>query len=86
MKDILLFEMAGCPYCRAAEDWLRELIAQYPAYGQIPIRRVDENREPAVAEQYDYWYVPTFYVGGVKCHEGAATREKVQAVLDKALS
>ncbi|MGI6315313.1 MAG: thioredoxin family protein [Christensenellales bacterium] len=85
MKEILFFTLENCPYCREAERWIRELCAGNPAYGQIPIRRVDENEEPALANSYDYWYVPTFYVEGVKVHEGAATKEKIKAVLDKAL-
>lgn len=51
----------------------------------IPMQVVFEEREPALAEQYDYYYVPTFYVDGVKRHEGALTREKLKAVLDEAL-
>ena len=55
------------------------------AYRDIPMQVVFEEREPALAGQYDYYYVPTFYVDGVKRHEGALTREKLKAVLDEAL-
>ena len=32
-----------------------------------------------------YYYVPTFYVGGVKAHEGAASKDIVEKVLRSAL-
>ena len=32
-----------------------------------------------------YYYVPTFYVGGVKAHEGAASKDIVERVLRSAL-
>jgi murein tripeptide amidase MpaA len=40
-----------------------------------------EQRE--LADKYDYWYVPCFFADGVKLHEGASTKEKIRAVLDK---
>ena len=50
-------------------------------YGAVPIRRVDESVETALADSLDYYYVPTFYVGGEKVHEGHAEREDVEKVL-----
>ena len=42
-------------------------------------------QNPAYAERFDYYYVPTYYVEGKKMHEGVATKEKVEAVLRSAL-
>ncbi|MDR0397553.1 MAG: thioredoxin family protein [Oscillospiraceae bacterium] len=86
MKDILYFHFESCPYCQQANRWLEGLLAENPRYQTIPITRVDERKEPALADRYDYYYVPTFYVGGVKVHEGEATREKIEAVLERALA
>jgi len=85
MKEILYFMMPGCPYCRRAEAWVSELSRENPEYGKIPMRVIDETRESALANTYEYWYVPTYYVGGVKLHEGAASKEKIKQVLDAAL-
>lgn len=52
----------------------------------MPIRRVDESVETALADSLDYYYVPTFYVDGVKRMEGVPSKEKVRAVLDAALA
>ena len=45
---------------------------------------VDEKKHPEIAEKYDYYYVPTFFVGGEKVHEGVPTKEAVEAVFIKA--
>ena len=45
---------------------------------------VDENIHPEIAAQYDYYYVPTYYVGDEKVHEGAASKEKIERVFELA--
>lgn len=85
MKKITMFTMASCPYCQAALHWMEELLAENPAYKSLEIEKIDELVRPDIAEQYDYYYVPTFYVGGKKLHEGAASLKKIQRVLDAAM-
>lgn len=85
MKAVKYFYMANCPYCRKADDYIKSLCRLNPDYGKIEIERIEESEQPELAAQYDYYYVPTFYVDGVKLHEGVATLEKVKAVLDAAL-
>lgn len=85
MKEVILFHFVGCPFCRAAENWLSELQREHPELAAVPVRRVNENIERALAEQYDYWYVPTFYVDGVKAHEGACSKKIVENVLRSAM-
>ena len=46
--------------------------------------KVDAERE-ALAAKYDYWYVPCFYMGNEKIHEGHAEKADIKAVLDRAL-
>jgi hypothetical protein len=33
-----------------------------------------------LADSYDYYYVPTYYVDGVKVHEGAASKKIIEGV------
>ncbi len=84
MKKILMFTMASCPYCRAAHRWMEEILQEHPQYRDIPIQIIDEVQQPEIANRYDYYFVPTYYVDGVKVHEGAATKEIVQGVYEKA--
>ena len=85
MKKITLFYLPSCPYCKQALAWNRELIVENPEFAGIELELVDENREADRAARYDYYYVPTYYVGAEKLHEGAATKEKIRAVFQAAL-
>lgn len=85
MKQILMFMMKTCPHCQRALAWMDELKRENPQYQTLEITMVDEQRESALANQYDYYYVPTYYVGGIKVHEGAASKAIVRSVFDKAL-
>ncbi len=84
MKKILMFTMKSCPYCVKARRWMGEVLKENPQYEALEIEYVDELEEPARANTYDYWYVPTYYVGGKKVHEGVASKEIVQRVFQEA--
>ncbi len=86
MKKITMFTMASCPFCRMAHRWMDALLTEHPEYKDIDIEIIDEVRHPDIANQYDYWYVPTYYVDGEKVHEGATTKKKVMKVYEKALN
>ena len=85
MKKVTMFTMEGCPYCRQALRWMDELMQQYPEYNDVPLTLIDETKQPDVANQWDYYYVPTYFVDKDKLHEGAATKEKIQRVFERAL-
>ena len=74
MQKITMFTLSDCPYCRAALRWMDELTAEYPEYADVPVEFIDEGEHPEIADQYDYYYVPTYYVAGEKLHEGVATK------------
>ena len=78
MKEILLFVLKGCPHCRLALQCQEELLQAHPEWRDIPLRVIDEREEADLADSYDYFYVPTYYVGGEKVHEGHAEREDVE--------
>ena len=80
MKPILMFYFAACPFCKKALAWEEEILREHPEYRDIPVERVDERVQPDVAERFDYYYVPTYSVGGEKVHEGSATKGAVEAV------
>ncbi|NLM19501.1 MAG: thioredoxin family protein [Clostridiaceae bacterium] len=84
MKKIKFFMFDSCPYCQLALGYLKELQSE-DKYKNIEIEMINERKQPEVAEQYDYYYVPTFYVDEEKIHEGSAKKKDVQRVLDLAL-
>lgn len=86
MKKILMFTMKYCPYCRNAHRWMDELLKEKPEYASIEIEIIDEVKHRAIADRYDYYYVPTYYVGGRKLHEGVPTKKIVEDVFEAALN
>ncbi|MCL2425660.1 MAG: thioredoxin family protein [Oscillospiraceae bacterium] len=85
MKKITMFYKETCPYCRAAIGWMNDLMKKDEKYRALSITMVEEDAHPEIADKYDYYYVPTYYVDDKKLHEGAASLEKVKAVFDAAL-
>lgn len=85
MKEITYFYLAHCPYCRAADQFIAELIEENPEFKDIPITRIEETQNPEIADSYDYYHVPCLYIGKDKLHEGAATKEKIRKVFEAAI-
>ncbi|MCX7781758.1 MAG: thioredoxin family protein [Negativicutes bacterium] len=80
MKPMLMFIMDSCPHCKKALAWMEELKQEIPQYADIEVNIVDEKAHPDIANQYDYYYVPTYYIAENKVHEGAATKDIVRKV------
>ena len=84
MKTIKLFYLKDCPFCKKAFAYIDELKKQ-DAYKDIELELIEESEESELADQYDYYYVPTFYIGGEKVHEGGIFPNEVEEILKKAL-
>lgn len=85
MKKVKLFYFPTCPHCKKALRFYQELKDENPRYSAVEIEMIDEQKNPEIADQYDYYYVPTFYVGDEKVHEGSIERDDVRRVLERAL-
>ena len=83
--ELTMFLLPGCPHCRLALACLERLL-QEPRYRDIRVRRVDESKEKELAARYDYYFVPTFFLGDVKLFEGHMELEDVKGVLEAALT
>ena len=86
MQELTLFYLPDCPHCKRALRLLDELAAENPAYQAVRITRVDERAQKALADTYDYWYVPCFFAGRKKLFEGHMEKADVRAVLDAAVN
>lgn len=84
-QKITMFMFDSCPHCRLARKHMDQLQSENETYANLDIKMIDEKLEPELADQYDYWYVPTYYVGDEKVHEGHAELEDVEKVFLKAL-
>lgn len=84
MKPIYMLITDWCPHCKRAFNWMEELVKENPGYLDLQVEIIDEEKEPEKAKRFDYYYVPTYYVGDVKVHEGVPTKEIVKSVFEKA--
>lgn len=85
MKPVKLFYLRDCPFCKRALRYIDEAKAAHPELEAVEVELIEESEQPDVADRYDYYYVPTFYVGGEKVHEGGIYPEETEAVLRRAL-
>ena len=81
MKNVKLFYLKQCPFCKKAIRYIEELKAQYTELACVDIEMIEESEQADVADKFDYYYVPTFYVDGVKEHEGGIYPEEVEKIL-----
>ena len=82
-----MFVQQGCPHCKRAFKWQEVLTEKFhPEWRDVPVRVVDELEEKEYADSFDYYYVPSYYVDGVKVHEGPVTQEDVERVFALALA
>ena len=84
MKEIQLFYLKSCPHCTQAIKILDAYLKE-DCYKNLKIVRIEESERPDYANQFDYYYVPTFYVGEEKICEGSLTEQQIEEVLKKAL-
>ena len=85
MKKIMLFTLSYCGFCQRAMQYVRECKTEFPEYKQLDIEIIDESEQKELARTYQYYYVPTFYIGLEKVHEGPVSRQQVDQILRRAL-
>ena len=80
MKKIQLFYLEYCPHCKKTRADLNVLLKE-ERFKELEIEMIEESVQKELADQYDYYYVPCFYVDGIKVKEGALSRKDVEDVL-----
>ncbi len=84
MRPLTYFFIPGCPYCIQAKQYMVEIFKEHPEYERIPIRAIDETAQPEIANFYDYYYTPCFFLDGKKIMEGISTKANILAVFEAA--
>lgn len=80
-----LFYLENCPHCKRARKWMEELYQENPVYKEIPIEMIEESQQAELADSYDYYYVPCFFDGNEKVHEGVASKDIIRTIFDNYL-
>lgn len=85
MTKLTIFIQPKCPFCKKAIAYIEELNNEDPKYKSIEIEYVNELIEVERADSFDYYYVPTFYEGTRKLHEGGIYKNEVKALFDSVI-
>lgn len=86
MKEVTMLILRDCPYCQRAFAYIEQYKEKHPDSKDVSFIIIDEEKEPERASQFDYWYVPTFFVGGEKIHEGVTDVQLIDDVFQKAMA
>ena len=84
MQEIKLFVLQGCSYCHRAREMIDAILAEHPEYAKVPLTVIDEWQQPDIADKYDYYYVPSIFIGDEKLMEGPPSRKAIEAAFAKA--
>lgn len=84
MKKLTVFKLKYCGYCRRALQYIEDCLQEHPEYKSLVIEQIDEREQYQLAKQYDYFYVPTFYIDNEKVHEGAISYDQVKKIIKRA--
>ena len=80
MKELKIFILEYCPYCKRALTYLEQYDLK-----DVKVTLIDERKESAIANDYDYYFVPSFFLDEVKIHEGAITEEGMKELVIRIL-
>ena len=91
MDKITMFHITECKYCDMARRAIEELREEHPEYKDVEIEMINEDEHPEIIENYDYWSVPSLFIGKDKIFEAALfmpyeeVRDGVKLAFDTAL-
>lgn len=69
MKKLTIFYLDGCPYCKNAALAVKELRTEIAGFETIEFDWVEERRFARIADQFDYYNVPSVFYGDRKLYE-----------------
>ena len=73
------FILPRCPYCLQMRELLEELRAERPELAAIEIEFIDESAQSALADSYEYYRVPSFFLGRRKLYEASPLWSRAEA-------
>ncbi|MBR0208402.1 MAG: glutaredoxin [Oscillospiraceae bacterium] len=73
------FILPRCPYCLQMRELVEELRAERDELAAVEIDFIDESAQPELADRYDYYRVPSFFLGGKKLYEASPLWTRTEA-------
>ena len=66
---LTIFYLENCPYCRKAIRAAKELETELPGFSADSISWIEERECADIADRYDYYRVPSIFLGDEKLYE-----------------
>jgi len=82
MKELSMITAPDCVYCKKAKNLLERITLKYPQYASIDVHIIDASE--AKEKNWEYQYLPCFYIDNKKIFEGYITIEKLLEIIDAA--
>lgn len=88
MNKLTICYLKGCPYCKNAKKAYDALLTENETYKDVKVEWIEESENAAIADKYDYYRVPTIFMGEDKLYEAAPSdsydtiKAKLKAALD----
>ena len=76
MKKLTMTILPGCPYCAMAREIITDLKKENKDFAGVEVTEIDESAEPERAGEYDYYYVPSFFLGKEKLYETSPSDDR----------
>ena len=82
-----MYDIKALYEAESVQDAVR-LLQEHPDFRETPITWIEESEQPILADSYDYWRVPSIFMGDEKLFEAnpADTYESLKAAFSKALA
>ena len=86
IMENLYFYLDYCPFCNRASALFKEVVERRPelAGALASFERIEESKNSARADRYDYYNVPCCYIDGKKVHEGVMSLAQAETILEMA--
>ena len=87
MKKMYVLTTSWCPHCTRAKQIIEDLLAEHPEWQTVDLSIIDEEKEPEKMKPFfNYYYVPTVYVGEDKVFEGVPSDQLLAEAFQKAMA
>lgn len=74
-NKLTIFYLENCPYCRNAIRAAKELETELPGFSPDLINWIEERQHADIADRYDYYRVPSIFLGDRKLYECSSSHD-----------
>ncbi|NCB91009.1 MAG: serine dehydratase subunit alpha family protein [Clostridia bacterium] len=85
MKTIEMIYRVTCRHCRQAFGIIEDLRRSNAEYEKLEFKFIDTERDKELLDEYEFTYVPCFYIDQKRVMEGVPTNENIEEIFKLAM-